>query len=60
MFSNGRWFLDGSSDSPEDGQALVEYALLLMLIAMVAVTTLEQIGLGVIGPLTEVLVGLGG
>jgi Flp pilus assembly pilin Flp len=60
VFSNGRWFLEGPSDSGEDGQALVEYALLLMLIAMVAVTTLEQIGLSVIGPLTEVLVGLGG
>lgn len=60
MFSNGRCFFEGSSDSGEDGQALVEYALLLMLIAMVAVTTLEQIGLSVIGPLTEVLVGLGG
>jgi Flp pilus assembly pilin Flp len=60
VFSNGSWFLEGSSDSGEDGQALVEYALLLMLIAMVAVTTLEQIGLSVIGPLTDVLVGLGG
>jgi Flp pilus assembly pilin Flp len=37
-----------------DGQALVEYALILMLVALVAVGALTTIGVNVIGPLTSV------
>jgi Flp pilus assembly pilin Flp len=36
------------------GQALVEYALILMLVALVAVGALTSIGVNVIGPLTSV------
>ena len=36
------------------GQALVEYALILMLVALVAVGVLTSIGVSVIGPLTSV------
>ena len=41
---------------PEDskGQALVEYALILMLVALVAVSVLTSIGVNVVGPLTSV------
>ena len=41
---------------PEDskGQALVEYALILMLVALVAVGVLTSIGVSVVGPLTSV------
>lgn len=38
----------------EEGQALVEYALILMLVAMVSVTILGAIGQNVLGPLTSV------
>jgi Flp pilus assembly pilin Flp len=37
-----------------EGQALVEYALILMLVALVAVGVLTSIGVNVIGPLTSV------
>jgi Flp pilus assembly pilin Flp len=36
------------------GQALVEYALILMLVALVAVGVLTSIGVNVVGPLTSV------
>ena len=36
----------------EDGQALVEYSLILLLVALVAVPILTQIGVNVIGPFT--------
>lgn len=38
----------------DGGQALVEYALILMLVAMVSVTILGAIGQNVLGPLTSV------
>jgi Flp pilus assembly pilin Flp len=38
----------------EEGQALVEYALILMLVAMVSVAILGAIGQSVLGPLTSV------
>ena len=47
-------------DAHESGQALVEYALILMFIALVAVTALESIGVGVAAPLMDVADGLGG
>jgi Flp pilus assembly pilin Flp len=36
----------------EDGQALVEYSLILLLVALVAVPILTQIGVNVVGPFT--------
>ena len=44
--------------STEDGQALVEYALILMLVALVAVTALTAIGVNVLAILTSVANGL--
>jgi Flp pilus assembly pilin Flp len=44
----------------ESGQALVEYTLLLMFIALVAVTALESIGLSVVEPISDVATGIGG
>ena len=38
----------------EEGQALVEYALILALISVVAITALEAIGTGVTAKLGEV------
>ena len=42
----------------EDGQALVEYALILALVSVVAIGTLEAIGTGVLGKLGEVSAAL--
>jgi Flp pilus assembly pilin Flp len=36
----------------EDGQALVEYALILLLVGLVAVPMLTQIGVNLVGPFT--------
>jgi Flp pilus assembly pilin Flp len=47
-------------DARESGQALVEYALILMFIALVCVTALEAIGVGVSQPLMDAADGLGG
>jgi Flp pilus assembly pilin Flp len=47
-------------DTRESGQALVEYALILMFIALVAVTALESIGIAVAAPLMDAADGLGG
>ncbi|TMJ94701.1 MAG: Flp family type IVb pilin [Actinobacteria bacterium] len=44
--------------SDEAGQALVEYALILMLVALVAVTALTAIGINVLTVLTSVANGL--
>jgi Flp pilus assembly pilin Flp len=38
----------------ERGQALIEYALILMLVATVCVTVLTQIGINILGPLDDV------
>jgi Flp pilus assembly pilin Flp len=38
----------------DDGQALVEYTLILLLIALVAVPMLSAVGVSVAGPLTAV------
>jgi Flp pilus assembly pilin Flp len=47
-------------DARESGQALVEYALILMFIALVAVAALESIGVGVAAPLMDAADGLSG
>ena len=38
----------------ERGQALIEYALILMLVATVCVSVLTQIGINIFGPLDDV------
>jgi Flp pilus assembly pilin Flp len=38
----------------ERGQALIEYALILMLVATVCAAVLSQIGVNIIGPLEDV------
>jgi len=43
----------------EEGQALVEYALILALIAVVALTALEAIGTGVTGALDAIASAIG-
>ena len=47
-------------DDRESGQALVEYALILMLIALVAVGALEVLGEGVAAALDDAASGFGG
>jgi len=42
----------------DGGQALVEYALILMLVALVSVTALTAIGVNVLAILTSVANGL--
>ena len=44
----------------EGGQALVEYALILALVSVVAIASLEAIGGGVTGILDQVAGALGG
>jgi Flp pilus assembly pilin Flp len=60
MVSNISRWLRKSRDAHEGGQALVEYTLLLMFVALVAVTALQTIGLNILGPLTTVANGVGG
>ncbi len=50
MFSKINSLLTRSAAA--EGQALVEYAFILMLVATVCVAVLESIGQGVLGPLT--------
>jgi Flp pilus assembly pilin Flp len=47
-------------DAHESGQALVEYALILMLIAFVAFGVLEVIGTSVVGALSDAAAGFDG
>ena len=60
MFSIIRRVTRQRDDARESGQALVEYALILMFVALVAVAALESIGLGVAEPLMDAADGLGG
>ena len=53
-------FTRQGEDVHESGQALVEYALILMLIAFVAFASLQVIGTNVIGALTDAASGFGG
>lgn len=45
--------------SEEDGQGMVEYGLILALVAVVAITALEIIGDGVVATFEEVVDALG-
>ena len=42
----------------EEGQALVEYALILALVSVVAIATLQALGLGIVGQLQQVVAAL--
>jgi Flp pilus assembly pilin Flp len=42
----------------ERGQALIEYALVLMLVATLCAAVLSQIGVNIIGPLEDAAQGL--
>ena len=42
----------------EEGQALVEYALILALVSVVAIATLQALGQGIIGQLGQVVTAL--
>ena len=42
----------------EEGQALVEYALILALVSVVAIATLQALGTGIVGQLSQVVSAL--
>lgn len=60
VISNIRRFVGWSEDERESGQALVEYALILILIAFIAFGALEAIGTSVTGALSDAAAGFGG
>ena len=60
MISNIRRFVGRSAEERDSGQALVEYALILMLIAFIAFGSLEAIGTSVTGALSDAAAGFGG
>jgi pilus assembly protein Flp/PilA len=53
LFTKGQSFL-ASKFQREDGQALVEYALILALIAVVSITVLTALGTGVSAELQKI------
>jgi Flp pilus assembly pilin Flp len=54
MLSNIKSLLYADRGADDGGQALVEYAMILMLVAMVSVAVLTAIGQNVLEPLTSV------
>jgi Flp pilus assembly pilin Flp len=60
VVSNIRRFIQQGEDRHESGQALVEYALILMLIAFVAFAALQLIGTSVVSALSDAAAGFGG
>jgi Flp pilus assembly pilin Flp len=60
VIPNTNRLLQASEDDRESGQALVEYTLLLMCVALVAVTALTTIGVNILEPLSDVATGIGG
>jgi pilus assembly protein Flp/PilA len=48
-----------SARDREEGQALVEYALILALIAVVSITVLQTLGTNVAGKLGEIATAIG-
>lgn len=58
--SNFSRFVRRSQEDRESGQALVEYALILMLIAFIAFGALEAIGTSVADVLSDAAAGFGG
>jgi Flp pilus assembly pilin Flp len=57
---NTNRLFQASEDDRESGQALVEYTLLLMCVALVTVTALTTIGVNILEPLSDVATGIGG
>jgi len=47
-----------SVNEREEGQALVEYALILALVSVVAIATLQALGTGIVGQLQQVVTAL--
>jgi Flp pilus assembly pilin Flp len=60
VVSNIRPLTRSEQDARESGQALVEYALILLLLALVAFGALEAIGTSVSGALFDVAAGFPG
>ena len=60
MNSNIQSFARHGEDGRESGQALIEYALVLMLVAFVAFGVLEVLGESVAGAISDVTAGFGG
>jgi len=60
VFSSIRHLIRVDEDARESGQTLVEYSLILMLVALLTVTALQTIGGGVQGFITDAAAGVGG
>jgi Flp pilus assembly pilin Flp len=60
VISNISRFVRRSQEERESGQALVEYALILMLIAFITFGALEAIGTSVADVLSDAAAGFGG
>jgi Flp pilus assembly pilin Flp len=60
VISNIRSFSREGEAPRESGQALVEYALILMLLAFVAFAALQVIGVSVVSALSDAASGFGG
>jgi Flp pilus assembly pilin Flp len=60
VFSIIRRFRRRNGDISESGQTLVEYTLILMLVALLTVAALQAIGLSVLGFLNDAAAGIGG
>jgi Flp pilus assembly pilin Flp len=60
VFSIIRRFRRRKGDTSESGQTLVEYTLILMLVALLTVAALQAIGLSVLGFLNDAAAGIGG
>jgi Flp pilus assembly pilin Flp len=55
-----RRFTREGEDKRESGQALVEYTLILMLVALITFAALETIGTSVVSALGDAAAGFGG
>jgi len=56
----GKYWLMGLGLTEEEGQGLVEYALILVLIAIVVIVALRSLGVTVDSIFTEITTELGG
>jgi Flp pilus assembly pilin Flp len=60
VFSNIRRLRRRSDEAGESGQTLVEYTLILMVVALLTIVALESIGLTVQEFITDAATGVGG
>jgi Flp pilus assembly pilin Flp len=60
VFSNITRLIQDDSDAGESGQTLVEYAFILMLVALLTVTALQTIGGSVQVFISDAAAGVGG